>query len=249
MRLLRNRRGQIAFEVNVGNALVKFIRITSDGPRFDNSEKRAFYGEYNTLIDTHTEFDNLVSLLTSAKRGYRHSAEICEFLGARVMAKNFSEMALQELISVYNKLALAVGRKPRKAFASKAEAISAIESLDALVKGPTQTQQRNEEKVIMTTKVDENGEVVSVAEKKPRGKGIGARACELILEGKTNEEVIAAIKAEIPDAHPTPATMAWYRNKLRKEGKLPPSARTLNKEAAEKEPAPEAEQDAEAEAA
>ena len=64
-----------------------------------------------------------------------------------------------------------------------------------------------------------------VAAKKPRGKGIGARAMELILEGKTNTEVIEAIKAEIEGANPTTATIAWYKNKLRQEGKLPPTNR------------------------
>lgn len=248
MRLLRNRRGQIAFEVQVGTALVKFIRIGSNGPMFDNSEKRAFYQEYNTLLDEHTEAENVLSLLTCAKRAYKHSADVCEFLWEYIMSKNFSEMTIQELISVYNKLCVAMNKKPRKAFSSRAEAISAIENLDALVKGPTTNQQRNEDKErIMTTKIDENGNPVEVAEKKPRGKGIGARAMELILEGKTNDEVIATIKAEIPDAHPTPATMAWYRNKLRKDGKLPPSARTLNKSA--EATAPEAEEEAEEEAA
>ena len=58
-------------------------------------------------------------------------------------------------------------------------------------------------------------------EVKVRGKGIGARAMELLIEGKTTQEVIDTVKAEIPDANPTPATIAWYKNKLRQEGKLP----------------------------
>ena len=64
-----------------------------------------------------------------------------------------------------------------------------------------------------------------VAEKKPRGKGIGARAKELILEGKTVAEVIETIQAEIEGANPTAATIAWYKNKLRQEGLLPPTNR------------------------
>ena len=61
---------------------------------------------------------------------------------------------------------------------------------------------------------EENKEV------KPRGKGIGARAMELLIEGKSTQEVIDIVKSEIPDANPTPATIAWYKNKLRQEGKL-----------------------------
>ena len=67
---------------------------------------------------------------------------------------------------------------------------------------------------------EENKEV------KPRGKGIGARAMELLLEGKGTQEVIATVKAEIPDSNPTPATIAWYKNKLRQEGKLEKPVKT-----------------------
>ena len=77
-------------------------------------------------------------------------------------------------------------------------------------------------------------------EKKPRGKGIGARAMELIIEGKTNEEVIAIVRDEIEGANPTSATIAWYKNKLRKEGKLPASTRKA-KGAAQTDEADEAE--------
>ena len=65
----------------------------------------------------------------------------------------------------------------------------------------------------------------ATVEKKPRGKGIGARAKELILEGKSNQEVIDTIKEEIEGANPTTATIAWYKNKLRQEGKLPATNR------------------------
>jgi len=63
-------------------------------------------------------------------------------------------------------------------------------------------------------------EGAEVKEVKPRGKGIGAMAMALLIEGKSTQEVIDAVKAEIPDANPTPATIAWYKNKLRQEGKL-----------------------------
>lgn len=64
-----------------------------------------------------------------------------------------------------------------------------------------------------------------VSEKKPRGKGIGARAKELILEGLDTAAVIATIQEEIEGANPTPATIAWYKNKLRQEGLLPATNR------------------------
>ena len=74
-------------------------------------------------------------------------------------------------------------------------------------------------------------------EVKVRGKGIGARAMELLIEGKTTQEVIDTVKAEIPDANPTPATIAWYKNKLRQEGKLAKPVKAEKKVKAAKAPA------------
>lgn len=55
---------------------------------------------------------------------------------------------------------------------------------------------------------------------KPRGQGIGAFCMELILKGKTNEDVLAAAKKQFPDAKTASASIAWYRNKLKSEGQL-----------------------------
>jgi len=54
-----------------------------------------------------------------------------------------------------------------------------------------------------------------------RGKGIGA-FCEALLEaGKPDDEVLAAALAQFPGAKTSPSSIAWYRNRLRKEGRLP----------------------------
>lgn len=55
------------------------------------------------------------------------------------------------------------------------------------------------------------------APKTPK-RGIGTVIKEAILAGKTNEEALAAAKAEFPEAGTTASTVSWYRNQLRKEG-------------------------------
>lgn len=55
----------------------------------------------------------------------------------------------------------------------------------------------------------------------PRGQGIGAFCEGLLLKGKSTEEVLAAVKEKFPAAKTGPASVAWYRNKLREEGTLP----------------------------
>lgn len=54
---------------------------------------------------------------------------------------------------------------------------------------------------------------------KPRGQGIGAFCMDLILKGKSNDEVLAAVAKKFPDASTSASSVAWYRNKLKSEGK------------------------------
>ncbi|MFA6064043.1 MAG: hypothetical protein WC736_15750 [Gallionella sp.] len=51
----------------------------------------------------------------------------------------------------------------------------------------------------------------------PKKQGIGAYCTELIRNGKTNEEVLAAVKRKFPDANTSAASVSWYRNKLKDE--------------------------------
>ena len=64
--------------------------------------------------------------------------------------------------------------------------------------------------------------------KQPK-RGVGAVATEAILAGKTNEEALEVVKAEFPDAKTSVASINWYRNKLRSEGKKVQTARELKK--------------------
>ena len=58
-----------------------------------------------------------------------------------------------------------------------------------------------------------------VTEKKPRGLGIGAYCKELIAEGKTNAEILAAVTEKWPEAKTTTASLAWYRAAIKRGAK------------------------------
>lgn len=78
--------------------------------------------------------------------------------------------------------------------------------------------------------------------KEPKGPGVGDVAKTLIREGKTNEEVLAAVKEQFPEAKTSMASINWYRNKLRGDGENVPTARELKADAkAEAKAAKEAE--------
>ena len=71
----------------------------------------------------------------------------------------------------------------------------------------------------------------STENKEPKGPGVGDVAKTLIREGKTNEQVLAAIKEQFPDAKTSMASINWYRNKLRGDGENVPTARELKADA------------------
>lgn len=76
---------------------------------------------------------------------------------------------------------------------------------------------------------------------KEKTPGVGDVAKDLIRGGKTNEEVLAAIKEQFPDAKTSMASINWYRNKLRNDGEEVPTARELKADAkAEQKAAKEA---------
>ncbi len=65
--------------------------------------------------------------------------------------------------------------------------------------------------------------------KKAPKRGVGTAAAEAILAGKNNEEALAVVLKEFPEAKTSLASINWYRNNLRSEGKTVPTARDLKK--------------------
>lgn len=95
----------------------------------------------------------------------------------------------------------------------------------------------------------EGAEGAAEQTKEPKGPGVGDVAKELIRAGKTNEEVLAAVKEQFPDAKTSMASINWYRNKLRSDGENVPTARELKADAKAEQKAEKERQKAEAKAA
>ncbi len=241
MEVMRSRHGKTVIVIG-GNHIIKFLMVKGNGPEFGSMGFKDFYGEFNLKLSMSVEAAAL-SFLGVAKRALKHNHEVVAFLLGEILMKNLAEMSLEELVSRYNSLCVAAGKKPRKSFDSKKAALEAIERLDGEITPPTPAQVKAAETSTQRrsiTMTEENKEV------KPRGKGIGARAMELLLEGKSTQEVIDTVKAEIPDANPTPATIAWYKNKLRQEGKLVKPVKAPKPDKKAKEVKQEAEVEADA---
>lgn len=50
--------------------------------------------------------------------------------------------------------------------------------------------------------------------------GIGGFVSDLLVKGKDTEAILKAVKEKFPKARTSAASVAWYRSKLREEGKL-----------------------------
>lgn len=68
-------------------------------------------------------------------------------------------------------------------------------------------------------------------EPKEKKRGVGDAAIEALKAGKSNEEALAAVKAEFPDSKTSLASINWYRNALRADGVDIPTSRDLKKAA------------------
>ena len=49
-------------------------------------------------------------------------------------------------------------------------------------------------------------------------RGIGELAQKLLSEGLTNEQVLAEVRQQFPDAATTMASVSWYRSDMRRRG-------------------------------
>lgn len=73
----------------------------------------------------------------------------------------------------------------------------------------------------MATKVKAKVKAKAVETKEagaPRTGTIKALACDLILKNQSSEQIIAAVQKEFPDSAFGPTHVAFYKNKLKKEG-------------------------------
>lgn len=70
-------------------------------------------------------------------------------------------------------------------------------------------------------KADGKKPAAAPAPAKKKAGGIGGLCEKLLVEGKTNDDILKAVKKDFPNAKTSAASIAWYRSKLRDEGKLP----------------------------
>jgi len=106
--------------------------------------------------------------------------------------------------------------------ALQAIANAAVENGAKITKCQTGASGRDKAERAIDKKARKGTPAKKPAKTKPAVKGptIGSTATAAILAGKTNEQALAAVMKAFPKCSSNLGCMSWYRNQLRKSGKL-----------------------------
>ena len=249
LKVRRDARSHIAVEFARGNKWSEFLAFEPSGlQKFREPTERFEESLYRT-VDLTLERAAL-ALIKSLLKAYLPADGVSHiimeiFKMAATNNTNYDKLDNKPLLETYNRLAATAGKTQLKAFKEgKAKLIAKIEALSATLVAPTPQQVENKvatqakaevrlaglakapkaEKAAPAEKAVKAPKAAKVAAPKkdgpPRVQGIGAFCVELLLKGKTNEEVVAAAIKKFEGAKTSASSVAWYRNKLKNEGKL-----------------------------
>jgi hypothetical protein len=197
---------------------------------------------FNRIVFSITPEQAALSFLRASKRAYLPEDGVNEiimeiYIMAASNGSKLSALDIKELFKLHNDLATALKlptvNSVKDTKAGKESLIGKIEDLQSKAKALTGEQSKNKANAAEASgkrSAAANGDKPAGA-KKP---GIGAFCMDLIINGKSNEEVIAAAKKQFPGANTSTSSVSWYRNKLKQEGKLPKDAVAAKPKAAEK---------------
>ena len=136
------------------------------------------------------------------------------------------ELSTKELLALHNRIA----DKPAgpKTFATRAKLVARIEQIvaDKNIDPAPPRQPKKPKATAKRTHPRANGaEAPEIAEKKPRGLGIGALARAILMDpaGYPHALVADMVNAQVEGAAATAKSVRWYANDMRKKGvEVPP---------------------------
>ena len=136
-----------------------------------------------------------------------------------------TKMSMSETMAKHNELAARLGVKPVTNFKSLSAARAALNTLENRMNQEASTNEAPFDTTTEATAPEGPAPIAtSDAKYNSSGKrgptqGIGAFCKELIVEGKTNAEILAAVAEKFPTAKTTTNCVAYYRAKLIKAAK------------------------------
>jgi hypothetical protein len=196
---------RVACALEVGERYMSVITIEAHGLVHQTMGRDSFLRTYYRDI-LQEEFVMLCKFLKIALAKSDNEAAAIQTLmkGFEMKLAELKGKTMDELVSMYNEAAKANGSKE----------VTKFKSLEA---GRIEVVKISKAKAPKTAA--DKAATGGGAEGRKR-VGVGKRAKELLLEGKSTQEVFDAIKAEFPDNSTTKPCIAYYKNALVKEGLL-----------------------------
>ena len=197
----------VALGVRVTERNVSFIRIRADGLEHQVLSHDKFLEEFSRDL-LEEEWMAAVKFLRIALRndGNDHLALATLEEVFKMKLKELKEKTMEELVTMFNELAKAQGKKEVDKFKSLEVGRLAIVKLSNKPVAKAKTKE---------AKAATGGGTSG----RPRS-GVGVFAKDVILKGGTNAEVLDKVKAKFPDNKTTVSCIAYYRNALVKAGML-----------------------------
>lgn len=130
-----------------------------------------------------------------------------------------AKQSMSEIIAEYNTLAVSLGKDEVDGFKNLSAARAALEALQ-LDQYPDQVDP-NREVIPAGDDSEKSGPKYNTAGKRGPTQGVGAFCKGLIADGKTNDEILAAVAEQFPTAKTTRNCVAYYRAKLKAKLKAP----------------------------
>lgn len=225
--------------------VARYLAFSAGGLQVCVAPIAQFLEQFKTISANSLEHD-VSSMLKSVTSAYSPDVSAAPIL-LEIITMNTKTETLADIVLAYNKLAFTAGRPTIKEFKSKAVGLERIEALKKEIAKPSAAQEAvrvhtaaaaaagaaRKAKIEapkakpVPAKPTKPAKVVPAkaaaakpaakTEGKKRGLGIGAFCYELLRKGKTNDEILTAVKAKFPDASTSASSVAWYRNKLKEE--------------------------------
>lgn len=190
---------------------VKYIAATSTGPQIHTVLLKDFAKDFSEPCPLGPRAAAL-SFLGAARRAYYFDAAVISALLGVVA------VSTKDTVELYNALASVLCKAPVQSFKNRTTAATAVATLEKLMNTPTVDQHANAAaKAEKAEKVKAARPPKEPKESKPRGIGLGAFCVGLIQAGKSNAEILEAVKAKWPDAKTSVSSLGWYRNNLKKK--------------------------------
>lgn len=207
----KDHNGHCALEFERGFRWTKYIANTEVGPRVFSARTQDFDRDFK-VVEGRDAHSAALSFLGIAHTAYEYNFGVIDILLGIIMSKQTADMTIADIVRAYNEVAGALRRPPKANFKTKAEGLTALDTLDREAREMLPAQQVVEVKKEVVSAKRQAAKPKTEGGKRP---GVGAFCVTLIKDGKSNEEVLAEVLVKWPEAKTSKSCIAYYRSGIK----------------------------------